>query len=176
MLSSTASPSPYADVNQSLTKSAPHHHWAKYLSTQTNKKVYRYIFDVRNPFPGSPFYQQAHHWVDKYFLFKTLQFRYPTQNLKDISTRHAQLWIDFANGKAPWQEYHYTGSGDEMIMVADERDGWVERTVADHEKITETSWKTCEALIASWQDHKGRAFSPVDIEPLGGRSMVRFDD
>lgn len=61
-------------------------------------------------------------------------------------------------------------------MVADEREGWVERTVADHEKITETSWRACEALVASWQGQKGKTFSPVDIEPLGGKSMVRFDD
>jgi hypothetical protein len=114
--------------------------------------------------------------VDKYFLFKTLQFRYPTQRLKDISTRHAQLWIDFANGKPPWRQYRYTGNGDETIMVADEREGWIERTVADHGKITETSWRTCETLFASWQGKMGKAFSPVDIEPLGGKSMVRFDD
>jgi hypothetical protein len=163
---------PYLQI---LTIIAPHHEWAKYLSTHTNKKIYRYVFGVRNPFPGQFLYQQAHHWVDKYFLFKTLQFRYPTQRLKDISTRHAQLWIDFANGKTPWQQYRYTGDGEEVVMIADERDGWVERTIAEHEKLTETSWKTCEALPVSWEDQKGKSFSPMDIEPLKGKSMVRFD-
>jgi len=61
-------------------------------------------------------------------------------------------------------------------MVADERESWIERTVVDHEKITETSWRSCEALVASWQGKKGRAFSPVGIEHLGGKSMVRFND
>jgi outer membrane protein assembly factor BamE (lipoprotein component of BamABCDE complex) len=108
---------------------------ANYLTAHTNKKVYRYVFDVRNQFPGSPLYQQPHHWVDIYYVFKTLQFRYPTQRLKDISTRHAQLWVDFANGKTPWREYKYTGNGDEIIMVADEREGWLERTVAENERL-----------------------------------------
>jgi hypothetical protein len=142
------------------------------LSTHTNKKVYRYIFDVRNPFPSQPLYQQPHHWVDKYFVFKTLQFRFPTQKLKDISTKHAQRWIDFANGKKPWRQYTYSGDGEEVIMVADEREGWVERTVAENEKITELSWKRCELLVESWKDFKGKVFSPLDIEPLKGKSVV----
>jgi hypothetical protein len=155
-----------------LINPAPTHEWAKYLSTHTNKKVYRYVFDVRNPFPGSSLYQQAHHWVDKYYVFKTFQFRYPTQKLKDISTKHAQLWIDFANGKMPWERYKYTGKGDEVIMVADEREGWVERTVAEHEKITEIIWRTCEVLIKSWNDKKGTHFLPLEIEPIVGKKLV----
>jgi hypothetical protein len=151
---------------------APNHELAKWLSTQTNKKIYRYIFDVRNPFPNHSLYQQAHHWVDKYFLFKTLQFRYPTQNLKDISTKHAQLLIDFGNGNAPWKQYKYSGDGEEVIMVADERDGWVERSVAQDEKITELSWKRCEALVQTWMDNRGKPFSPLEIDPLKGKSMV----
>jgi hypothetical protein len=110
--------------------------------------------------------------VDKYFVFKTLQFRYPSQKLKDISTKHAQLWIDFANGKTPWTQYKYNGDGEEVIMVADERDGWVERTVAEDEKITELSWKRCETLVESWKDNRGKVFSPLEIEPLQGKSVV----
>ncbi|KAF1832332.1 alpha/beta-hydrolase, partial [Decorospora gaudefroyi] len=101
---------------------APTHSLAQYLTTHTTKKVYRYLFDIRNPFPGSALYQQPHHWVDIYFVFKTYQFRYPTQNLRALSTRHAQLWTSFASGDAPpWSAYRYTGRGDEVIMVADER-------------------------------------------------------
>jgi hypothetical protein len=145
---------------------------AQYLVTHTNKKVYRYIFDVRNPFPGSPFYQQPHHWVDIYFVFKTFQFRYPTQRLKDISTKHAQLWIDFVNGKTLWKEYKDTEEGDEMVMVVNEREGWVERTIKKHESIMETSWKRCKALVQSWEAKKGVSFTPLDIEPLRGKKMV----
>ncbi|KAF7455374.1 PnbA Carboxylesterase type B [Pyrenophora tritici-repentis] len=89
---------------------APTHLLSQYLTTRTQKKVYRYVFDVRNPFPGSPLYQQPHHWVDVYFVFKTFQFRYPSQRFKQISTQHSQHWIGFANGRAPWSEYKYTES------------------------------------------------------------------
>jgi hypothetical protein len=58
------------DATPSLNKLAANHELAKYMSTQTHKKIYRYIFDVRNPFPSHSLYQQAHHWVDKYFVFK----------------------------------------------------------------------------------------------------------
>lgn len=150
----------------------PIHAWAKHLSKHTSKKIYRYIFDVRNPFPSHALYQQPHHWVDKYFVFKTLQFRYPSQRLKDISTKHAQLWNDLANGKAPWSEYKYSGKGDEVIMVADEREGWVERTVERHEEIMELSWERCEALLESWSGERGSTFAPLEIEPLKGKSMV----
>jgi hypothetical protein len=155
-----------------LTIIAPTHHLAKHLTTHTNKKVYRYVFDVRNPFPASPFYQQAHHWVDKYFVFMTLKFRYPFQRLKDIATRHAQLWIDFTNGKKPWTDYKYTGNGDEVIMVADDRQGWIERTVAEHERIMETSWKRCDALVESWQNKKDGSFRPLDIAFLKDKHMT----
>ncbi|KAF1851559.1 alpha/beta-hydrolase [Cucurbitaria berberidis CBS 394.84] len=151
---------------------APNHCLAKYLTTHTNKKVYRYIFDVRNPFPCNTLYQQAHHWVDMYYVFKTFQFRYPTQKLKDISTQHARLWIDFANGKMPWREYKYTGNGDEKIIVADERDSWVERTVAEEEKILGTTWRRCEALVASWKNKMGQSFVPLDIAPLKGKKLT----
>jgi hypothetical protein len=150
----------------------PTHLLAKYLTTYTSKRVYRYVFDVRSPFPTSPFYQQPHHWVDIYFIFKTFQFRYPSQRLKDISTRHAQLWVDFANGKAPWTEYKYTGDRDEVVMVADEREEWVERTVAENEKITETSWDRCDALVESWTEQKNSSFRPLDIAPLVGKELV----
>jgi hypothetical protein len=174
MRSAMVSKQPKVECFHILTIIAPVHDWAKYLSTSTDKRIYRYVFDVRNVFPGQSLYQQLHHWVDKYLVFKSLQLRYPTQRLKNISTRHAQLWIDFANGKSPWQQYRYTGNGEEVVMVADERDGWIERSVAEHEKLTETSWETCEVLSASWESQKGKSFSPLDIEPLKAKSMVTF--
>lgn len=145
---------------------------ACYLTTHTNKKVYSYIFDVRNPFPNHLLYQQPHHWVDKYFVFKAHQFRYPSQRLKNISTHHAQLWIDFTNGKRPWTEYKYTGRGDETIMVTDEREGWVERSVAEYERIMELSWKRVESVAKMWGKEKGRSFNPILIEPMMGKKLT----
>lgn len=150
----------------------PAHALSRHLTTKTTKKVYRYIFDIRNPFPNHPLYQQAHHWVDVYFVFKVHQFRYPTQFLKNISTKHAQLWIDFANGKTPWSEYKYDDGKEAVIMVADERDGWVERSVAEDERMNERSWKRCEVLWEAWKGVEGKQFSPLKIEPLAKAKMV----
>lgn len=150
----------------------PNHMLAQYLTTYTSKRVYRYIFDVRNPFPNNPFYQQPHHWVDIYFAFKTFQFRFPSPRLKNISTRHAQLWIDFANGKAPWTEYKYTGQGDEKVMVADERNGWADRSVEQVERDLEWGWGRCEELVESWKTMKGRHFNPLGLEILEGVKNV----
>lgn len=145
----------------------------RYLSTQTSKRIYRYVFDVRNPFPNAPFYQQPHHWVDVYFVFRTLQFRYPHEYLKLISDRHAQFWIDFAHGKAPWTAYTY-GNGENfssesrnpVIMVADDRDGWIERTQEEHEKISTTSFKRLEDLWHIWSEKAGERFLPLDLASL----------
>ena len=150
----------------------PNHMLAQYLTTHTSKRVYRYIFDVRNPFPNNPFYQQPHHWVDIYFVFKTFQFRFPSPRLKDISTRHTRLWIDIANGKAPWTEYKYTGQGDEIIVVADERDGWVSRSVERVERDLEWGWGRCEDLVESWKMMRGRQFNPLSLETLEGIKKV----
>jgi hypothetical protein len=151
---------------------APTHELARYLTTKTNKKVYKYIFDIRNPFPNHPLYQTAHHWVDVYFVFKTYQFRYPTQFLRNVSTKHAQLWIDFANGKKPWSEYKYADGKEATIMVADDREGWVERTVAEDERMNEISWKRVEVLWESWKVESGKSFNPLKIEPLKSAKLV----
>lgn len=51
-------------------------------------------------------------------------------------------------------------------MVADEREEWVERKVADHECLAEWSWERCEALWKSWELQKGKDFKPMAIEPF----------
>lgn len=53
-------------------------------------------------------------------------------------------------------------------MVADEREEWVERKVADHERLAEWSWERCEALWKSWESQKGKDFKPMGIEPFKG--------
>ncbi|KAF2845240.1 alpha/beta-hydrolase [Plenodomus tracheiphilus IPT5] len=151
---------------------APSHALARQLAAHSEKKVYRYVFDVRNPFIGSPFYQQPHHWVDIYFVFKTYQFRYPAQRLVDISTRHAQFWINITNGATPWTEYKYTGLGNEVIMVADENSGWTEQTVAENEAVSETTWKRCEQLWDSWDDKRGTSFQPMKTKAFERKKLV----
>jgi hypothetical protein len=128
--------------------------------------VYRYVFDVRNPFPNAPMYQQAHHWVDVYFVFRAMQFRFPYQYLKDLSDKHAQLWIEFANGKAPWKEYSSKKQGEAIVMVADERDGWVERTEKEHAKISGVEFERLDTLWETWGEKKGETWKPLDMVAL----------
>ncbi|KAF2633495.1 alpha/beta-hydrolase [Macroventuria anomochaeta] len=162
---------------------APNHMLATHLSTvsvasrvvasgasegKKAKNVYRYIFNVRNPFPNNVLYQQPHHWVDIYFIFKAHQFRFPSERLKSISTKHAQLWIDFANGKKPWAEYVSSGKGDEVAMLADEREGWVEKSVNEVEGELEWGYGRCEELVRSWEGKKGGEWAPLDLKCLKG--------
>lgn len=58
-------------------------------------------------------------------------------------------------------------------MVADERDGWIERTVKEDEDLREEGWRRCEGLVESWKAMRGKAaFKPLGIEALGGKGMT----
>ncbi|KAJ4987018.1 carboxylesterase [Stagonosporopsis vannaccii] len=147
---------------------APAHSLAAYLSTHTTKNVYRYVFDVRNPFPGHDLYMHPHHWVDIYFVFMAHAFRMPSQRLRHVSAQHARLWVAFANGRAPWARYVYSGDGDERVMVADDREGWVERAVQQVEKDLDWGWGRCEQLVKAWEGMRGRSWTWMDLECLRG--------
>jgi hypothetical protein len=111
-----------------------------------------------NPFPNAPFYQQAHHWVDVYFLFRTMQFRYPHAYLRDASDKHAELWIAFANGKAPW-----SAATDGVVMVADEREGWVEKTMREYEEMSRVRWDRLNELWDAWGEKAGERWVPLNL-------------
>jgi carboxylesterase type B len=109
--------------------SDPTHKLANSLATQkgpNRKKVYRYHLTVRNPFPGSSYYQiPGHHFVDMLFLFGTLKFRYPLQNQRDLSDEFGKRWLNFGNGLEPWEEYKLDGTEDEgKIMIIGGSEGW----------------------------------------------------
>ena len=156
----------YAD----LMATAPIHATIRHLTTHTKKRVYRYVFDIRNPFPNAPFYQQAHHWVDVYFVFRAMQFRYPYQYLKDVSDKHAELWVRFTYGEEPWSRYNGTGNevgnGEGVIMLADEREGWVEKTMSEYEKMSRVEWSTLEELLEAWAEKKGEEWFPMNMVAL----------
>ncbi|KAF2033437.1 alpha/beta-hydrolase [Setomelanomma holmii] len=148
---------------------APIHATINHLTTHTSKCVYRYIFDIRNPYPNAPFYQQAHHWVDVYFVFRALQFRYPYEYLKDLSDTHAELWIRFACGEEPWSRYNASGNevdGERVIMVADEREGWVEKTMREYEEMSKVEWKVLDELWEAWEEKKGAEWFPLNMVSL----------
>jgi hypothetical protein len=39
-----------------------------------------------------------------------------------MSDQHAGMWISFANGKKPWEEFEDTPGDGSVIMLADERE------------------------------------------------------
>lgn len=108
------------------------------------KTVYRYWFDMRNPFPGHNLYQLSHHWVDDYYIFQLYQFRMPTRRDREVSTEHARRWIRFAWGGAPWEEA-YTADV-QHVAVADIRDGWTVRTRVQDERIAQRRYRELEVL------------------------------
>ncbi|EAT90799.2 carboxylic ester hydrolase [Parastagonospora nodorum] len=143
---------------------APIHAFTKHITRETKKNIYRYIFDVGNPFPTAPFYQQAHHWGDVYFIFRTMQFRFPYKHLKRISDKHAELWINFANGEAPWNAFGDWHGG--VIMVADERDGWAHRMMGQHEDMSGVEFARLDSLWEAWGEKKGEMWLPLDMVAL----------
>jgi hypothetical protein len=93
-----------------------------------------------------------------------MRFRFPHQWLKDVSDRHAELWIQFACGDAPWSA-HKSGS-EGLIMVANEREGWVERTMAEYEKMSRVAWKRLDSLREAWSERKGKEWMAMDVTAL----------
>jgi hypothetical protein len=87
-----------------------------------------------------------------------MQFRFPYQNLKDISDKHAELWINFANGEQPWDEG--------VIMVADEREGWTQKTIEQYEKMSGVDSARLDKLWEAWQEKKGEMWLPLDMVTL----------
>ncbi|KAH8813305.1 Alpha/Beta hydrolase protein [Xylogone sp. PMI_703] len=107
------------------------------------RKVYRYNLALRNPFPGSTYYQvPGHHFVDILFLFGTFRFRYPTQKLIDISTEFMRRWLKFGAGEQPWDEYIVGDSNnpeDEKIMIINSSVGFELRTRKEDEEKSKES-------------------------------------
>ena len=69
-------------------------------------KVYRciYTYTLPDPFPGSPFYWVAHHFVDSIILkLSTLLHLLPS--LQKVAIQHTRYWINFAYGEVPWDLY-----------------------------------------------------------------------
>ncbi|KAG9203305.1 hypothetical protein G6514_002958 [Epicoccum nigrum] len=157
---------------------APMHLLARHLSAAPSKRVYRYLFDVRNPFPGQPLYAQPHHWADIYFVFRAHQFRYPAgppggegDRLRGISDAHARFWMRFARGEAPWRVYEKgEGEGEETIMLVGEREGWVERSAKQLERDLGWGYGRCEALVRAWEEAglRGKSGRVLELECLAG--------
>lgn len=51
-------------------------------------------------------------------------------------------------------------------MVADEREGWVEKTVSDYEKMSGVAMDRLEELWDAWGEKRGEVWLPLDIAAL----------
>ena len=134
------------------------------IVASAKKPVYRYWFDVGNPFPGSIRYQVAHHAVDMYYAFQTLQFRFPSQRDVGIATQFARYLIGFANGKEPWKRFEV--SGDQEVHIANWERGWITRTRDEDEKIKERRYKAMEVMREVLGEKYGDTY--LDIGKLLG--------
>jgi hypothetical protein len=89
-----------------------------------------------------------------------------------MSDQHAGMWISFANGKKPWEEFEDTPGDDPVIMLADEREEWVKMPLVKYERMDKPheecgdSYKL-DALWRIWQEEKeGKSWLPLDMTAL----------
>ncbi|KAF3095392.1 hypothetical protein TWF569_005175 [Orbilia oligospora] len=136
------------------------------------QKVFRYQFNLPNPWPGSPFsYVSGHHFVEMFYQFMTFRERYPTHRNKFYqrqSEEMARLWIAFANGKDQWEEYkEQTGY---KIQICDDVNGWHSRTRdEDMERSKDEQWgerryKQWELITEGFEN----------LEKEGGKEKVEW--
>ncbi|KAF3210259.1 hypothetical protein TWF191_011219 [Orbilia oligospora] len=155
---------------------AKHKKFVKMFKTASGdgrrQKVFRYQFNLPNPWPGSPFsYVSGHHFVEMFYQFMTFRERYPTHRNKFYqrqSEEMARLWIAFANGKDPWEEYkEQTGY---KIQICDDVNGWHLRTRdEDVERSRDEQWgerryKQWELITEGFEN----------LEKEGGKEKVEW--
>ncbi|ODQ65975.1 alpha/beta-hydrolase [Nadsonia fulvescens var. elongata DSM 6958] len=68
-------------------------------------ELYTYFFDQACGFNNSPWKGYAHHSYDNVFVWGTLSPELDEARLK-LSKEISIAWISFANGQAPWNEFH----------------------------------------------------------------------
>lgn len=95
-----------------------------------------------------------------------MQFRFPYKHLQNISDKHAELWVNFANGEEPWNAF-----GDwhgVVIMVADDKDGWAHKTMDEYENVNGIEFARLDSLWEAWGEKKGEIWLPLDMVALKG--------
>ncbi|KAK6512871.1 hypothetical protein TWF506_009035 [Arthrobotrys conoides] len=139
---------------------------------ERRQRVFRYQFNLPNPWPGTPFsYVSGHHFVEMFYQFMTFRERYPTHRsnfYQRQSEEMARLWIAFANGKDPWEEYNeQTGY---KIQICDDINGWHSRTrEEDAERSKDEQWG--ERRYKQW-DLITEGFE--NLEKEGGEEKVEW--
>ncbi|KAF9869968.1 hypothetical protein CkaCkLH20_12577 [Colletotrichum karsti] len=83
----------YTAVNWSLIRNCP--------------SVYAYHFDVPSPFDND-WAGLAHHSLDNVYVWSLLRDHLPAHHRK-VSAEMSRMWLDFANGKEPWERFDKQG-------------------------------------------------------------------
>jgi carboxylesterase type B len=115
-----------------------------YFSREFNKtgaKIYSYHFDRGNPFPG-PLNGIAHHALDLEYTFGNFLEGFPEKEDVNLSKALMRLWIKFAHGEAPWEDY---ASGKALYITPD-----AEVTVVPREQVTTRRWNAYDEMEKSW--------------------------
>jgi hypothetical protein len=94
-----------------------------------------------------------------------MQFRFAFPWLKNISDEHARMFVSFANGAEPWTANRCSDitEGRGIVMVADESNGWVEKSERDIERVQGRSVDVLDKLWDLWQEKKGKHFLPLNL-------------
>ncbi|KAF4428934.1 Carboxylesterase type B [Fusarium acutatum] len=141
---------------------------------QSNKKQYRCILSLRNPFPGSFFSNVlGHHFVELIYQFMTFMERLPLQRQRDVCVGFVRRWTALAYGEEPWSQYTWVH---EAVAVADSREGWVVRSrvkdleVSAYDEGGQRRYGKWEALDEVFRSLGEKA--PAAVEALSFPTLV----
>lgn len=113
----------YTAVNWSLIRACP--------------SVYAYHFDVPSPFDND-WAGLAHHSLDNVYVWSLLRDHLPPSHRK-ISAEMSRMWLDFANGKEPWERFDRQGR-----MMIFQEDGCVMKTAEEDAARGYKIWEEIE--------------------------------
>lgn len=125
--------------------------------SRTGTKIYSYHFDRGNPFPG-PLNGVAHHALDLEFIFGNFLEGFPGKEDVNLSKALMRLWIRFAYGEAPWEDY---ASGKVLYITSD-----AEVAVVPREQVTTRRWDAYAEMEKTWPqvEKVGNGFINSDFE------------
>jgi carboxylesterase type B len=110
--------------------------------SKTGAKVYGYHLDRGNSFPG-PMNNIAHHAIDLQYIFGNFRDGFPDKKDVELSNTIMNRWIDFANGKEPWDD---VSTGKELHITPE-----AELVVVPRGEITSRRWAGYTEMEKNWE-------------------------
>jgi len=120
--------------------------------------VYSYHFDRGNPFE-TPLKGIAHHALDLAYTSGNFENAWPDKKDEQLSNALIKYWIDFANGKEPWDS---AASGKALHITTD-----AETKVVPREKVASRRWDGYVEMEKCWD--KVRAVGNAMLLPKMGK-------